>query len=641
MKNTTNYSRRRFMQHSALGLAVAAALPGWVFAMEMSGVPKLKPRKATPGFTPDVELDITAQPGSVQLLSGKPTQVLQYAAKLLKGPDGTLTQMSGSYLGPILRFQKGQKVRINFFNQLDQPHIVHWHGLHVPADVDGHPMNVIAKGESYVYEFEILNRAGFHFYHPHPHELLGRQLYSGLAGGIIINDEEEGKLGLPSGEFEIPVVIQDRHFDDNNQLVYGSTMHDRTMGFLGDKILVNGHLQQEIEVSSRAYRLRVLNGSNSRIYKLGWSDGSPVTVIGTDGGLLEKPQQYPYVMLAPGERLDVWADFSGKTKGSEVSLKSLPFHGVLPKMAEQMMAGGGMGGMGGMGHGMMGSSALPVGSEYTILKARVAVVTSDSPKLPGTLSSFKHYTLDDVANRNKPIPIGISEGPGSMLLNGRPYKFNDVQPGEHIPVNSVQLLEIFHAHGGAGGGGHGRTQTGEGEHAPASKPESTGGGMGMMGHGMMGQGMGGMKHESGGSSSMGGMGMMGKGMGGMNHESKSESGSMGGMNHGSGGESGMGGMGMGGGMGGMNMMFSMAHPIHLHGQQFEIISRSMSADESEAYSTVKDGLVHSCLKDTVLVMPGEKVRIIKPFQDFKGVFVYHCHNIEHEDLGMMRDFLIE
>ncbi len=95
------------------------------------------------------------------------------------------------------------------------------------------------------------------------------------------------------------------------------------------------------------------------------------------------------------------------------------------------------------------------------------------------------------------------------------------------------------------------------------------------------------------------------------------------------------------GMGGMGNMMAMAHPIHLHGQQFQIVSRSVSADSEADYATVRDGFIESGLKDTVLVMPGEKVRIIKPFQDFKGLFMYHCHNLEHEDMGMMRDFLVE
>jgi len=91
----------------------------------------------------------------------------------------------------------------------------------------------------------------------------------------------------------------------------------------------------------------------------------------------------------------------------------------------------------------------------------------------------------------------------------------------------------------------------------------------------------------------------------------------------------------------MGMMMSMAHPIHLHGQPFQIVSRSMAAGNEEDYESVRHGFVENGLKDTVLVMPGETVRIIKPFQDFKGLFMYHCHNLEHEDMGMMRDFLVE
>jgi len=105
----------------------------------------------------------------------------------------------------------------------------------------------------------------------------------------------------------------------------------------------------------------------------------------------------------------------------------------------------------------------------------------------------------------------------------------------------------------------------------------------------------------------------------------------------------MGGMGMGRGMGrgmGMMGMMSMAHPIHLHGQQFEIVERSFAGDE-DAYATIGEGFIDSGLKDTVLVAPGERLRIVKRFGDFKGRFMYHCHNLEHEDAGMMREFSVE
>ena len=699
MNSPFKTSRRRFITHTGLGLLAAVATPSWLQAMEsdMSASGATVSRRANPAFNPDVEIDLTAGLDEIAILSGQKTRVMRYTGKLVKGPQGSVVDIPGSYLGPIIRLQKGQKVRINLHNKLPEPHITHWHGLHVPAEQDGHPMAAVDGGQSYVYEFEVLNRAGFHIYHPHAHEATATQVYYGLAGGIIVNDDEEARLGLPSGEYEIPVVIQDKRFDEQNQLAYSATMHDRMVGHYGDQILVNGLPHAEFEVASRAYRLRFLNGSTARIYKLGWSDGTPITVIGVDGGLLETPETRPYVMLAPGERLDVWADFSGRAKGTELSLRSLVFKGVLPKMAEQMMQGGmgqgmkaggmggmggmqhgegGMGGMGGMGHGMMGgmmaSMKLPVGSDFPIFKVRVTREASDSPKLPMRLSTINRYKLSDVANPEKPVLIGISEAPGKMLLNGRPYAYHDVQPGERIPVNTIQLMQIYHAHGSAGGHGSevtpgaqdgnkgsdmaGHSMAGsEAREGQAASSESMAGmqhggnaqgdsGMQGMGHGMMGGGMSGMQGMGHGMMGGGGMqgmgqGMKGGSMGGMQHGQSSpqatDSGSS--MPHG-GGQGAAAGDGMDGMMGGMGMMFSMAHPIHLHGQQFQIISRTIGAEEAEAYATVKDGLIDSGWKDTVLLMPGEKIRIIKPFQDFKGLFMYHCHNLEHEDMGMMREF---
>ncbi len=555
---TFNESRRRFLGQSSLGLLGLTAVPNLARAMEGMGMhnrhtdemtmPKITPNKASPNFHADVELDLFCKPNAIQILDGSKTNMLQYTARLIKGPKETLTSLPNSYLGDIIRFQKGQKVRINLHNGLSQPSVTHWHGLHVPQVMDGHPMYFIDPGETLVYEFEVVNRAGMNIYHTHQHGVTGKQVYFGLAGALIVNDDEEAALDLPSGEFEIPLVIQDKQFDSDNQLVYSSMMHSKMTGFTGDKILVNGRPNAHFDVSSRAYRLRVMNGSTSRIYKLAWDDGMPVTVIGVDGGLLEQPEVKSYVMLAPGERLDIWADFSGRNEGSELTLKSLAFAGVLPKM--------------GMG---MNKGVIPVGSEYPICRIRVTKKVSETHKLPMQLSKFKRYEISDTANPNNPLPIGISEAPMSMLLNGAPYSFNNPLPFERVKVGSIQQIEIFHAHGAGG-----------------MKMDE------------------GAKHESG-EMKRGGMGR-----------------------------------GMGGGM----MDLSMAHPIHLHGQQFQTVSRSFSGD-STAYDTVREGFIDSGLKDVVLVMPMERVKIIKPFQDFKGLFLYHCHNLEHEDMGMMREFSVE
>ena len=553
MTTMINNARRRFMVQSGLGLLAISGMPSFVRAMEgMAVMPKITPRKANPNFKADVEFDLYCRPSKIGILAGSETQVLQYSAVLKKGPKLTLSTIPGSYLGPIIRLQKGQKVRIVLHNGLSEATVAHWHGLHVPAEMDGHPMYAIDPGATLVYEFEVLNRAGMNIYHPHPHEATASQVYHGLAGALFVHDEEEAKLELPSGEYEIPIVIQDRLFDVQNQLIYARNKHDRMVGFYGDHILVNGRPEVKLEVASRAYRLRILNGSNARIYKLAWDDGTPITVLGVDGGWLEQPEVKAYVMLAPGERLDVWADFSGRSVGSQLVMRSLAFTGVLPKMAQ------------GMGN-MMHANQLPVGSDYPIFTVRVTQSVSDSPKLPAQLSSFARYHINDVANLEKPVPIAISESPMAMLLNGRAYADHDVQDFERIKLNTLQLIEIFHAHGGMA-----------------------------------------MDHK-------GGMGM------GMGQK----------------------GRGMGGGMGMMGGMMAMAHPIHLHGQQFQIISRSVSSDKADDYETVRHGFIETGLKDTVLVMPGETVRIIKPFQDFKGLFMYHCHNLEHEDMGMMRDFSVE
>ncbi len=123
------------------------------------------------------------------------------------------------------------------------------------------------------------------------------------------------------GRNDIPVIIQDRNFDSNNQFLYNPNM---MWGYLGNRILVNGKPNAVFSLEPRAYRLRFLNGSNARTYKLAWSNNMPLKVIGTDGGLLPAAVSKGYVMLMPGERVDVWADFASLA-GKQVILRSLAF----------------------------------------------------------------------------------------------------------------------------------------------------------------------------------------------------------------------------------------------------------------------------------------------------------------------------
>ena len=313
-------NRRQFLYLAGAGAANVLKFSGLPFAKSALAASE------TSDFSPDVELSLRAKPAEVQILPGRPTTVWQYSGQVIKGDPGNLAHLDQSSLGPVIRVRRHQKVRIHFKNDLPARSIIHWHGLHVPAEMDGHPKDVISTGATFTYEFEVLNRAGTYWYHPHPHGRTGHQVYGGLAGLFLVTDAEEQKLNLPDEGLDIPLVIQDRVFNRDNQLVYlPRGMHDSMTGMLGDSICVNGRPDFTLSVSNRAYRLRILNGSNSRIYKLAWSDGTPLTVIATDGGLLEKPIDKKYVVLGPAERIELWADFSRYPVGTSLELVSKYF----------------------------------------------------------------------------------------------------------------------------------------------------------------------------------------------------------------------------------------------------------------------------------------------------------------------------
>ncbi|CBE68404.1 MAG: multicopper oxidase domain-containing protein [Candidatus Methylomirabilis oxygeniifera] len=530
MSNSTDLSRRRLLQYFGLSAVATAVVPDWLLAASEQG----SQNQAGPS-EPDVECGITALTTELPILSAdRPTKVWKFSGELVKGPPGTVQNIPDSYLGPILRLRKGQKVRIRFHNKLPEPCIIHQHGLHVPEKADGHPRHQIGSGQTSVYEFTVLDRAGTYWFHPHTHHRTAEQAYYGLAGLILVTDAEEQSLELPRDEYDVPLVIQDRSFDDQNQLRYIAHRHDRWRGFLGDRVLVNGKLNFVLPLATRAYRLRILNGANSRIYKLTWSDGGPLTVIGTDGGLLETPEVRNYLMLAPGERVDLWADFRGRKVGDEITLRSTAFSGVMPMMG----MGGGMMGMGrGMRGGMMGG-ALPQGAEYPILTVRIVREERDQLTLPRHLSQIERYRPQEAANSRKPRSIHLSMRGMSPQLNGRSFEMTKVAEDEVIPLNTLQVLEFVN-----------------------------------------------QDHRA--------RGMM------------------------------------------------MAHPMHIHGQQFQVLKRELASGFEQRYASVSQGFVDNGWKDTVLVMPGEKVTILKRFDHYTGLYLYHCHNLEHEDLDMMRNFLVQ
>ena len=477
------------------------------------------------GFVPDVELGLTAAPDEAAILPGNRTRVWRFSGRVIKGPPDALQAVPGSYLGPTIRVRTRQKVRIRFTNQLPESSIVHWHGLDVPEHADGHPRLAIAPGKDYVYDFEAANRAGTYWYHPHPHMRTAAQVYRGLAGLFIIRDEEEDAVGLPSGEAESVCVLQDRRFDAANQLVFrGDNMMEMMNGFLGDRVLVNGLPRPTRDVDAGWHRIRFLNGSNARFYKLAWSIDQPMTVIGGDGGLHERVTRTPVLTLAPGQRADVLLDLTGVAANTEIHLESRAF----PE-ADAGVVGMGMGMMGGRMGGMGSGSSVPNGAALRLMTLRTRARKGVAFRVPDRLATFDSTwaARPDVKVRRVPLLFQRM----NWSLGGRTFDMSDVAPEETVPAGSTQIWEF--------------------------------------------------------SNIANGMGM------------------------------------------------AAAHPIHVHGRQFRVLGRS-----GGAANALREGIVDEGWKDTVLVLPGETVRAQITFTRHPGLYLYHCHILEHEDMGMMRNFRV-
>ena len=471
-------NRRKFFERTLLGGAFA------YFPLVTKSMDLIAPFESV-----DVEIKLKAVVKKIQIKPGKKTKVFSYEGELIKGRPENLIP-SNSYLGPTIQLNKGQRVRIHFENELESESIIHWHGLDVPSKADGHPRDAVEQGESYAYDFIVEDRAGLYWYHPHPHGKTGYQVYMGLAGLFIVRDEQEMELNLPSNDRELIYAFQDRDFKVTNELNYRPSM----MGASGRDILINGQKKSTFEVKPGPYRLRILNGCNSRIFKLSFKEKIPFIIMGVDGGLLRNPEEVKELFFSPGERLDIWMDFSKVKNGSAVKLYSVPIVKNSRRKA------------------------------YQIMKFKVQGEEDQNYDLPNNLSNYESSFEEEAINRNSPkkFELGASRSVG-WSINGRGYQMNEVLDLEKCKLGTKEIWEF---------------------------------------------------------------------------ENKS----------------------------------GMPHPMHIHGSSFEILKR-----ENSKYP----GSFDKGRKDIVLVMPGEKVSVIKSFEKHSGLFVYHCHNLEHEDMSMMRNFLVE
>ncbi len=431
-------------------------------------------------------------------VTGIATLTAQATTANINGGDiSVLGYQANGILGPTIRVNGGINVNINFQNNLSEKSNIHWHGLKTPATMDGHPEAVINPGSNFNYLFTVNQRAGLCWYHPHPDKATARQAFQGLAGLFIVNDAEEAALNLPSGIYEIPLVIQDKRLSSSG-IVYTPSMAEVMAGYMGETVIVNGVASPTKEVSTRYYRLRILNGSNARIYNLALSNNADLIIIGNDGGLLKIAAIVKSILLAPGERLDVLVNFAGLTPGAEVFLESRMFNN------------------GGNAQGKQG---------FKIMKFKVTQTISDGFTVPAILSILNFISPSSSSKTRNFIINAMQMSSGMNMtgihrINDKTYDKNRID--ENVSANATEIWVFDNSQG--------------------DEP----------------------------------------------------------------------------------------HPIHLHGVHFQVLERS----GGRAQLIVSE----SGWKDTVLVMPRETVKIIIPFTTLTGVFVFHCHNLEHEDDGMMLQY---
>ncbi len=212
---------------------------------------------------------------------------------------------NGSHLGPTLRAKRGERVAVRVRNALDEASSVHWHGMHLPAAMDGGPHQTVAAGSTWTPRWTVDQPAATLWYHPHPHGATERHVRRGPAGMFLLDDEDSERLKLPKtyGVDDLPVMVQDVTFD-GAEFDHGHRFLANS-GFLGERTMVNGTLDPYAEVRDERVRLRLLNASTARIYTFGFADDRPFALVGTDGGLLPEPASMDRVQLSPGERAEI------------------------------------------------------------------------------------------------------------------------------------------------------------------------------------------------------------------------------------------------------------------------------------------------------------------------------------------------
>lgn len=437
--------------------------------------------------------------------NGSPLIAAPAGIEVWPGVSTPLLALNGSVPAPTIRVRRGQRFHAHVRNQLAEKLVLHWHGIISPASMDGNPRDAVAPGHGYEVNFPIRQPAGTYWYHAHTDGLTAKQAYLGLAGFFIVEDPAERRLRLPGGDHDLPLLLQDKRTHGEMNLAYEPVEMDAMTGFLGDAVFVNNTPQPWLSVDRGLYRLRLLNGSNARVFRVGFPDERPYLLIANDAGLLPAPVEVSTIMLAPGQRAEILVNFSSLNVGDSLTLMSHPFEGG--------MHGGGM-----STASMDGEMQMPSqGAEMELLTFHVDREARGHSTIPQRLAHFHPYNPAE-ARTTRSFVITVD---GMMhLINGALFDIN--RNDFTVPSGELEVWEY------------------------------------------------------------------------VNNSDE-------------------------------------FHPMHPHGALLQVLERhgmDMLPPEDTGW------------KDTVLLAPGETVRVLVRFDDYQGDYVHHCHNLEHEDSGMMQNFRV-
>lgn len=477
--------------------------------------PVIATSTATPTYNPLIIPDTISGTTFDLALAQTSKQFRAGAATTTYGYNGAL------FWGPTLIMNQGDVVQINVTNKLTSATTVHWHGFHLPAVMDGGPLQPVPAGTTWSPTWKVLNNAATYWYHPHLHETTQEQLTKGAGGFIIVKDPQEAALALPRtyGVDDIPLGITSRRFLTGNSFAY-----DHVLDNYGDYVVVNGTLSPQATLPKQFVRLRLLNAEVERGYNVGFSDNRTFYVITNDSGLLNAPVAVTRVKLMVGERVEILVNLGGDAVGAALDLKAFnsgQAFGFPGNEGNPVQPTGRSGPING---------SLLNNTDFNLLHIVVGATTANAiTALPTALANNSYWTNANVTNSRT---VTITGGNGGAEFSFDNLSYTGTRNNFSVKLNDVEKWTIVN-----------------------------------------------------------------------------------------------------------NNVFG--HAFHIHDVKFKIVARTPTNGQVSS-----DGLAapyESGWKDTVYVPRGESVQVIAKFEDYASTtnaFMFHCHFLNHEDGGMMGQFIV-